>query len=76
MPNLIKGAVFFDTGEVWSDMGDITTSFFDDLKLGTGVGARIKTPLGPIKLDYGWPLKDNRGDEKKGRFYFSMSHGF
>ena len=70
---VIKGAVFVDGGEVWEEISD---TFSSNLKFGTGVGARVKTPIGPVKLDYGWPLSDNHGDEKKGRFYFSMSHGF
>jgi len=70
---IIKGAVFVDAGEVWEEMSD---AFSNNIKFGTGLGARVKTPLGPIKLDYGWPLSDNREDAKRGRFYFSMSHGF
>lgn len=70
---MIKGAVFADAGEVWKNMSDAFTS---NLKYGVGTGVRVKTPLGPVKLDYGWPLSDNHGDKKKGRFYFSMSHGF
>jgi len=70
---VIKGAVFADAGEVWKEKKD---TFNTNLKYGVGVGARIKTPLGPINLDYGWPLSDNYGDAKRGRFYFSMSHGF
>ncbi|MBN1872255.1 MAG: outer membrane protein assembly factor BamA [Candidatus Omnitrophica bacterium] len=70
---VIKGAVFVDGGEVWEEIPD---TFSTTLKFGTGIGARVKTPLGPVKLDYGWPLSDNHDDEKKGRFYFSMSHGF
>ena len=70
---MIKGALFVDAGEVWEEAQDVFTT---NLKFGTGVGVRVKTPLGPVKLDYGWPLSDNHEDEKKGRFYFSMSHGF
>lgn len=70
---IIKGALFADAGEVWKDRSD---AFTTNLKFGTGLGVRVKTPLGPVKLDYAWPLSDNRGDAKRGRFYFSMSHGF
>lgn len=70
---IIKGALFADAGEVWEKATD---AFNTNLKYGVGLGARIKTPLGPINLDYGWPFSDNYGDAKRGRFYFSMSHGF
>ncbi len=70
--DLIKGAVFADAGNVWEGFSSIDAK----LKYGIGTGVRVKTPLGPVKLDYGWPLTENHGDAKKGRFYFSMSHGF
>ena len=85
LKNIIKGAVFYDVGNVWSSVEDIFTS--DDevqggakhssgFKQGAGVGVRVKTPIGPLKLDYGYPLSDNFEDEKEGQFYFSVSHGF
>ena len=71
---IIKGAVFFDTGNVWSKAKDYGSG---GLKSGTGVGLRVKTPIGPIKLDYGFPLNKQPGEEKKsGKFYFSVSRGF
>ncbi|MDD5680637.1 MAG: outer membrane protein assembly factor BamA [Candidatus Omnitrophica bacterium] len=70
--DMIKGAVFTDAGNVWEEFDNIDAK----LKYGIGAGVRVKTPLGPVKLDYGWPLTENSGDAKKGRFYFSMSHGF
>ena len=71
---IIKGAVFFDTGNVWDNVRDYGTG---GLKSGTGVGLRVKTPIGPIKLDYGIPLNTEPGQTKKnGKFYFSVSRGF
>jgi len=69
----IKGAAFYDVGNVWDKVSDIGSG---DYKSGTGMGVRIKTPLGPIKLDYGFPLDKLPGEKKQGRFYFSMSRGF
>jgi outer membrane protein insertion porin family len=70
---VIKGAVFYDVGNVWSDLGDFGQSGY---KQGVGVGIRIKTPIGPLKLDWGYPLSDNHNDQQEGEFYFSVSHGF
>ncbi len=69
----IKGAAFYDVGNVWEKVSDIGSG---DYKSGTGLGVRIKTPIGPVKLDYGYPLDELPGEKKKGRFYFSMSRGF
>ncbi len=72
--NIIKGAVFYDIGNVMETYTDIFTD--TAYKMGTGVGLRVKTPIGPIKLDYGYPLSDNHNEKKEGQFYFSVSHGF
>jgi len=70
----IKVAAFFDSGNVWAKSSDFGSG---DFKSGFGLGARIKTPIGPIRLDYGIPLDKEPGEDKReGQFYFSMSHGF
>lgn len=73
--DIIKGAIFFDTGNVWSKSEDYGKN---GLKSGYGPGLRVKTPIGPINLDYGFPLnKQSDGEENKsGKFYFSVSRGF
>jgi len=76
---VIKGAVFYDVGNVWASAGEMLTSqYYEDngFKQGAGIGVRVKTPIGPIKLDWGYPLSENYGEEKEGQFYFSVSHGF
>ncbi|MDP2652967.1 MAG: outer membrane protein assembly factor BamA [Candidatus Omnitrophota bacterium] len=72
--DFLKLATFFDTGNVWSKVDDFGTG---DFKSGFGLGLRVKTPIGPINLDYGYPLSDEPGEEdKSGKFYFSVSRGF
>ena len=71
---ILKAAVFYDTGNVWEKAEDYGTN---GLKSGMGLGLRVKTPIGPINLDYGIPLNEEPGEEKKaGKFYFSVSRGF
>ncbi len=72
-PDLIKGAVFFDTGNVYENIEDFGKG---GVVSGVGVGVRIKTPIGPVKLDMGYPLDDVFGEKKKLRFYFNISQGF
>ncbi|MDD5496798.1 MAG: outer membrane protein assembly factor BamA, partial [Candidatus Omnitrophica bacterium] len=70
---ILKGSVFYDVGNTWRRHGDYMNG---GLKSGAGVGLRIKTPIGPVKLDYGYPLSSNYDDKREGQFYFSMSRGF
>lgn len=72
--DIIKAAVFYDIGNVWSKAKDYGSG---GLKSGVGPGLRVKTPIGPINLDYGFPLNKQPGEQKKGgKFYFSVSRGF
>ncbi len=73
VPDLIKGAVFFDIGNVYptlEDFGEAGTFS------GVGFGVRVKTPIGPVKVDAGYPLDDITGEDKEIRFYFNISQGF
>lgn len=70
----VKLAAFFDAGNVWPDVSDFGSG---DFKSGAGLGLRIKTPIGPVNLDYGYPLNDEPGEDgRTGKFYFSVSRGF
>ncbi len=71
-----KIAAFYDIGNVWENSEDASIKS-DDFKSGTGVGIRVKTPIGPVKVDMGYPLdKAHPGDKQKIRFHFSMTRGF
>ncbi len=71
----LKLAAFYDIGNVWPDMQDFASG--SDYKAGVGMGLRFKTPIGPINLDYGYPLNDQPGEsDRSGKFYFSVSRGF
>jgi len=73
--NFIKVAAFYDMGNVWAKASNLGSG---GLKSGVGFGVRIRTPIGPIMLDYGIPLDKAPGEERigSGKFHFSMSHGF
>ncbi|MFH1782047.1 MAG: outer membrane protein assembly factor BamA [Candidatus Omnitrophota bacterium] len=74
----LKGAIFLDAGNVWAtpDSKPKEGMLTRGIKVGTGVGVRIKTPIGPVKLDYGFPMNPDDNQEDTGRFHFSMSRGF
>lgn len=70
-----KGVLFIDGGDVWnSGVGEAKEDDFD-LKLGAGVGLRFSTPMGPIRLDWGYALNPEP-DQPDSRFYFSMGQMF
>ena len=81
------GALFFDGGNVWEDAADIKISDFkliksssdvdvNDYRYAVGMGIRYNTPVGPIRLDYGVPLKVEEGVSDKGRFHLSLGQIF
>ncbi len=62
---------FVDAGNVWQLIEDIN----DRLKFTTGVGLRYKTPVGPIRVDYGHKMNREKG-ESSGEVHFSFGHAF
>ena len=73
--DFIKVATFFDVGNVWAKNSDFMSG---DLYKSVGFGLRVKTPIGPVSVDYGWPLDTQPGESEKssGKFHFSVSRGF
>jgi outer membrane protein insertion porin family len=84
--NFLKLAAFYDVGNTWDKIGDLGSnkdangvSSTGGFKSGIGLGVRLKTPLGPISLDYGIPMDKAPGQEnrtKTGRFHFAASNNF
>lgn len=68
----IGGALFVDGGNVWSRWRNINLAQF---RWGAGLGLRVATPVGPVRLEYGWKLDRERG-ESAGELFFSFSNPF
>ncbi|WP_461210292.1 outer membrane protein assembly factor BamA [Desulfocurvus sp. DL9XJH121] len=68
----IVGLFFFDAGEVWDE--DDTMDF--DFKKSVGAGIRWYSPMGPLRLEYGYALDSVREQGSKGRFEFSIGQFF
>ena len=68
----LRGVTFYDGGNVFAEPAEFEAR---GLRHVLGVGARIETPLGPVRLDYGWRL-DRQPEEDRGRLHFSIGHAF
>jgi len=68
----VQGVVFTDAGYAWSKDYDESNFELGLMKYSVGVGLRINSPLGPLRLDYGIPLNGGNG----GRFHFSFGGQF
>lgn len=66
----IQGVVFTDVGSAWGVEYDTMPWYKDDnsVHYSYGVGVRLQTPIGPIRLDYG------HGNQNK--FHFSFGTQF
>jgi outer membrane protein insertion porin family len=62
---------FVDGGNVWKVIDDVEPS----LKYTVGAGLRYRTPVGPVRIDYGHKLERETG-ESAGEIHFSFGHAF
>jgi len=68
--NIISGVAFTDFGNVWQPS---LTYTINELRFAAGVGLRVGTPVGPIRLDYARQLGSGRGLTQ---FFFSFGHAY
>jgi outer membrane protein insertion porin family len=64
----LRGEVFLDAGNVYPTVGDFDPT---DLRSSAGLGLRLDTPIGPIRVEYGWKL-DRKPDESAGELVFGI----
>jgi len=55
----LKGVMFFDAGNAW-DVGEPYR--LDDLRTSVGVGLRWISPMGPLRLEWGYNLHPREGE--------------
>ncbi|MBI3087413.1 MAG: outer membrane protein assembly factor BamA [Candidatus Omnitrophica bacterium] len=69
---IVKGSVFLDAGNVWRRIDEYASS----VEVGTGVGVRVNTPIGPLRLDLGFPVTRLGNEKRKPRLHFNLSRAF
>jgi outer membrane protein assembly complex protein YaeT len=76
----LGGVLFLDGGNVWEQGWSI---HFDDLRYAVGPGLRYRTPVGPIRFDFGYQLNPIPGlvvngepEKRHWRIHFSIGQAF
>lgn len=76
----LSAVLFADAGNVWNNAWDFNLS---DLRYDVGPGLRYLTPIGPIRVDVGYQLKQIPGllvrgkpEARRYRFHFSIGQAF
>jgi len=68
----LSGVVFMDAGNAWNASD---SPIAKDLKAGYGAGIRWVSPMGPLRIEYGWKINPGKG-EAPGAFGFAMGQLF
>ena len=76
----LSAVLFVDAGNVWYESFDIN---LDDLRVNVGPGLRYRTPIGPVRVDFGYQLTrienlliDGEPEPRRWRIHFSIGQAF
>jgi outer membrane protein insertion porin family len=82
----VRFAIFYDGGFVnagsWSfspekvPVQGTPGKFSGGLNQDIGIGVRLDLPIGPLRLDYGFPIEEDSFSSKSGQFQFSVGYQF
>lgn len=67
----IRGLLFYDIGNVWADSDDPELDFFT----AAGLGLRVSTPVGLVRVDVALPL-DRRAEDDDVKLYLGLGNVF
>jgi outer membrane protein insertion porin family len=68
-----RGALFYDTGFVNVNPWDYN---FDKLSSDIGLGLRLDLPIGPLRIDYGYPIQKPGNKSSGGKINFNVGYQF
>jgi outer membrane protein insertion porin family len=69
---LVNGVAFVDVGSLTEGFEPVG---FDTFRWSAGAGLRLHTPVGPVRVEYGYQLQDNPPLDR-GEFHFSLGFPF
>ena len=67
---------FLDTGNVFRRVSDIR---LDELRVTSGIGFRYRSPIGPLRVDWGWKVSTRlleTGRERSNVVHISLGQAF
>jgi len=67
----VRFALFYDIGSVTVDAYDWNVGQYND---NWGLGLRLNLPIGPLRLDYGIPIRHDEFNGGSGRFQFGVGY--
>ena len=68
----LGGTLFADGGNVWRSYRDANPR---EMKWGLGIGLRYRSPIGPLRLEWGWKL-DREIGESPSEIFVSFGNAF
>jgi outer membrane protein insertion porin family len=68
----VRGAVFTDGGFVEPKPFNLGGRMASD----AGIGLRLDLPVGPIRIDYGFPIQTGGNNSSSGKFNFNVGYQF
>ncbi len=68
----VRGAVFTDAGMIDPKAFDLGGRLASDV----GIGLRLDLPIGPIRIDYGFPIQTGGNNSNSGKFNFNVGYQF
>jgi outer membrane protein insertion porin family len=69
----LGGALFLDTGQVWAHSDHVS---LEDVEMATGPGLIVRTPVGPIRVDWGYRLTDIERDQPRSVLHITIGQPF
>jgi len=70
---LFVAEIFIDGGNVWRNKSDFNPH---DIKFTSGLGLALLTPLGPIRIDYGYKLMKEASDRTNDAYHLGFYFAF
>ena len=67
----LEGAVFCDWGQVWRFRDDVNLR---RIEVAIGPAFRLKTPVGPFRLDWGWRVTEYDTTAPRWALHFAIGY--